>query len=558
MRADALRTGAALLGAALVLAYAAFAWREAERRSFAAAEAQARAVASALAAGVDTSLAAGAALEDVLAERLTDLADGAAARLAERPGAEQRTLEAFCRAHRIRGAVLLADDYSVRAVASGRPPPPAPGADGPFDAARLLALEAESLAARVRAAGLAERGRVVIGFGESPFGRRTEFLVGVRADACAGLLLLRQDADDLQRFEREAGLARVLADAVAAPGLAYLAVQAEDGTVLAAAGDDAALGASPPVVGRATWRAVPDAARVLDVAVPAAWKGADGAVVRIGFAAAPVASVVDDARRSVVLFTALVLVFGAAGAALLGVRERRARAREALLRADLEKRERLAALGRLAGGFAHEVRGPLNALSMAAQRLRREGAPEDAERRARAEALHGVLREEVRRVDAAVQEFLALGREPPPAQPAAFDVGALVREVAERECPSARPAGPDATAHADRALVARALANVLRNARESAPPGTVDVTWRAVGGDVEIVVDDGGPGIDATERDALFEPFHSRREGGTGLGLHLARDALARTGGTITCAAAPSGGARFAIRLPGPRPGGTA
>lgn len=244
------------------------------------------------------------------------------------------------------------------------------------------------------------------------------------------------------------------------------------------------------------------------------------------------------------VFTALALVAGTAVVVLLAVRARRD--------ASLAEKERFASLGRLAAGVAHEIRSPLNALSMAAQRLQRDAAPVDPGTRAKFDELTAALRGGIQRLDATVREFLTLSEAGPPPECRPVDVALLADEVIAAEGGVARraPQSEPLFVMADRALLAKALANLVRNARQIAPPGTVAVAWRREGGRGVIEVVDGGPGVAVADRERIFQPFFSRRPGGTGLGLAICRDAVERQGGEITVGEAPGGGARFAISLP--------
>jgi len=541
MLREGLRTGVAGLLAAVVVVYGAFAWRGAEDRALRAAEAEARALHDVVASAVALNLAAAGATEDLLTRRLLDLAVVLDRELAARPGREEHFLVRFRREHGLRGVVLLDSGFAVRAAAGASV---APAGDGPLGRDRLGVLEAEAVARQAREAGLGDRERVVLGFGDSPFGQRSEYLVAQRAVAADGYVILRQSTEELEAFRERAGIERLLRDTVAGPAIAYLAVQRRDGEVLSSAGP---MPAGIPHEG-AAWTETATGS-VLDVALPAAWDEQGRTILRVGLDGAPVAAVIAQARRDVLVFTLLVLTTGAGGLLLLARRERRARLAEERLRRDVEAKERFAALGRLSSGVAHEIRSPLNALSMATQRLRREAAPDDPRARARFDELTHALREAVHRVDATVEDFLALGRDRRPAELASLEIGALVREAVAAESSDACVSGPDALVTADRTLLVRALANLLRNAREVAPPGSTEVAWRSNGRHVIVDVCDGGPGIPAHERERVFEPFHTARRGGTGLGLTIAREALERMDGTVDLGESPAGGARFTIRL---------
>jgi len=541
MAGRGVRVGASALLAAVVVAYGVFAWRGAEDRALDAAEAEARALLDAVASGIASNLAAARATEELLARRLLDLALVADRELASRPGREEHFLVRFRREHGLRGVVLLDGEFHVRAEAGASV---APAGDGPLGRDRLGLLEAETVARRARAAGLGDRDEVLLGFGESPFGQRSEFLVARRAAATGGYVILRQATAELEALRERAGIERLLRETAAGPAIAYLAVQLRDGEVLSSAGT---IPPGTPQDGAGwTWTAE---GRVLDVALPAAWDGEGRSVLRVGLDGAPVAAVISQARRDVLVFTLMVLMTAASGVLLLAQRERRAQLEEERLRRAVEAKERFAALGRLSSGVAHEIRSPLNALSMATQRLRREAAPTDPGARERFEALTGALREAVGRVDATVEDFLALGRDRRPVAWGRVQLGDLVREAVACERSDAVVSGPPVQVTADRVLLLRALANLLRNAREVAPPGTTTVAWCNNGRHVVVEVSDGGPGIPADERERVFEPFHTARRGGTGLGLTIAKEAVERMDGTIELGTSPAGGAQFTIRL---------
>jgi signal transduction histidine kinase len=107
----------------------------------------------------------------------------------------------------------------------------------------------------------------------------------------------------------------------------------------------------------------------------------------------------------------------------------------------------------------------------------------------------------------------------------------------------------------DRAALSRALSNIIGNALRYGQ--TAQVTLRSQGNTAEIIVDDEGPGIPPSQREAAFRAFHrgessrNRSTGGTGLGLAIALSIIERQHhGGIEIADAPGGGARFKIRLP--------
>ncbi len=237
-----------------------------------------------------------------------------------------------------------------------------------------------------------------------------------------------------------------------------------------------------------------------------------------------------------------------------------------LIRRELtwQKRQRLndhlAVAGALAGSLLHDFRNPMSAMRLDAQLLQQEAARGAASRTERLAALAGRVVRTLDRLDALLGEFLAVTK-PGQAAPERFDLPACVLDcldLVQHRFARARvrltlhPApGPVAVVGAPLAIK-RALLNILHNAEQFSPPdGTVTVAVRRADGAAEICVDDEGPGIAPADRRRLFELFFSRRPGGTGLGLALAKTAVEHGGGAIAAGTPPSGkGSRFVIRLP--------
>jgi len=548
----------------VVAAFGAHSSADAERRALASAEAEARALLRSVAAGIESNLQASRAVVRLAGDHLADLVPEVDARLSVAPERADDVLAEFVAARGLRGAVWLGDDLAVRAVAA--PPRRADGRTSPDapSVSSIARIEAEALARRAAEAGLPSSPRADLGLRDSPFGARTEVAVALRAEASGGFLLLRSDAASLERFREAAGIERLLAAAGSSEGIAYLALADASGRVAAAHPTSLVGTLLPPALREPAWREDASGERVLDVTASGA--EAEDAIdssagrlhVRVGLVAAPVEHVIDGTRRGAAVATALLLVLGPGAILLLASRTRRAAAREEALRREIEERERFAALGRLAAAVAHEVRSPLNALSMATQRLAREARPEEPGTQRRFDEFVAAQGRAVERIDRTVEEFVGLARADGPLETAPADVGEILADViaAEEAAVERRAPGGPVVVACDRALLSRALANLVRNAVQCAPPGTVALAWRREGADVVVEVDDGGPGIPPEEREAVFAPFRTQRPGGLGLGLTIARDALRRHGGDVTVTDSPSGGARFVVRIPagGARP----
>jgi two-component system sensor histidine kinase HydH len=320
-----------------------------------------------------------------------------------------------------------------------------------------------------------------------------------------------------------------------------------------------------------------------DVRIPRwdVWGAVTGLAIGVGDTALLVASGVDmtlagrDATLLVCATFTSSLVLGGFLAGSLARARARAREDAATIRrqeaALAESRraafenEKLAAIGRLAAGIAHEVRNPLGVIRASAALVQdhfREG--DDPHRACR------FILEEIDRLDALIASLLAFAR---PTQlhtrrTAVADLAAraelLAEEVLRRRGVSFVRHASDAAAseiEVDPELVSQALLDLVTNAAEAvASGGRVELRARSEPGAVVLAVADDGPGVAAEDRERIFEPFYTTKASGTGLGLAMVERIARAHGGAIRvvpgAGAGPRGsGACFEVVLPHAGPG---
>lgn len=223
--------------------------------------------------------------------------------------------------------------------------------------------------------------------------------------------------------------------------------------------------------------------------------------------------------------------------------------------ARLERRrlelEHLAQLGKMSAVLAHEIRNPLGTIKGFVQL-----AGEKADQGVRA-LLEPVL-DETRRLEKLVSDLLLYGR---PRDPERREVG--WREVAARVEAHARQAigerpvrfsaaQEDVLLRTDPDLLEQVLLNLVRNSIEAIPSGEegrIDLSVRRSGDAVVIEVADDGPGIPEAVRARLFEPFHTTKPFGTGLGMAIAKKITEALGGTLEVAFRQPRGVRITLRF---------
>jgi signal transduction histidine kinase len=231
---------------------------------------------------------------------------------------------------------------------------------------------------------------------------------------------------------------------------------------------------------------------------------------------------------------------------------------------DRRRRQRLAALGEMAMGLAHEVRNPLGIIKTSADLLRRRAKLVAAD-----DKLLGYVADEVARIDRLISEFMTFARPQPPVlgpvRPA--EVVARVAELSQAEAKrcgitlTIDDQAPGAVLNADENQLVQACLNLVLNAiqaMEVAGGGlTIAISAAATGAgarELRIAISDTGPGIAADVRERIFNPFFTTRASGTGLGLAKVHAIMRAHHGRVECDSVPGAGATFTLILPFPDP----
>ncbi|MGA2353741.1 MAG: ATP-binding protein [Terriglobales bacterium] len=231
--------------------------------------------------------------------------------------------------------------------------------------------------------------------------------------------------------------------------------------------------------------------------------------------------------------------------------------------AEARRSERLAALGQLSAGLAHEIRNPLGVIKGSAEMLTQKLQASDE----LARELAGYISTEVNRLSALVTEFLDFAR-PLHAQPQPADLTALLDRVlqivAGRFAGKAGPAvrverhyaGGLPLVPLDESLCEQAFLNLVQNAYEAMEEHggalRVDVQLATKDGrdGVELRLADTGPGVPEELREEIFNPFVTTKKTGVGLGLSIVSKIVDGHGGSIHVENAPEGGAMFTLFFP--------
>ncbi len=218
-----------------------------------------------------------------------------------------------------------------------------------------------------------------------------------------------------------------------------------------------------------------------------------------------------------------------------------------------EQAERMAALGRLAAGLAHEIRNPLGSIAGSIQLLRGSSGLSEED-----EQLCGIVEREAARLNDLVTDMMDLSR---PRKPvfSRVDAGALAREVVELTGRSGRGvsdvevvcAAPEhVMVTADGAQLRQLIWNLVRNAVQASSAGdSVQVTIEVENGRAELAVKDEGIGIDEQAKAKLFDAFFTTRSQGTGVGLAVVKRIADEHGFAIQVDSEEGGGATFRVSM---------
>ena len=304
---------------------------------------------------------------------------------------------------------------------------------------------------------------------------------------------------------------------------------------------------------------------LLDIAAPLYLDDQVSGVVRLGLDREGTDKILAEHKRNIIIFMTSVVLITLLSMWILYRNQNRHMAGIIEMERQLEKAERLSALGQLAAGVAHEIRNPLNAISMASQRLKRDFVPADGSKDAEFQTLASVIRDEIRRLDGIIEEFLTFSRSRRlelheyPVTEVLDKIVNLVREEATSRGIVLNTAYSknSAVIPMDVDKLQQALLNFVKNAMESiSGGGSITISIGPFGRNrVSVKIADSGCGMTTEEVERIFNPEYTTKEKGLGLGLPLAHEIIRGHGGEIRVLSEQGLGTTFEILLPAERAG---
>ncbi|MGZ8529399.1 MAG: sensor histidine kinase [Candidatus Binatia bacterium] len=397
---------------------------------------------------------------------------------------------------------------------------------------------------------------------QKDFWKGSAFGAAVGARSFPGIIAVHANADYILNFEKEIGVQTQIENLGKHSDSEFIAFLDSNLNVVAHT-DRGRIGQQEkdPLLGRVKANGKPfgqvvvrsDGKRYFEVVEPVANLG----FLKIGLSVQSMEAAWQNSLQAIVILGIAIVAAGILGMAAIFHNQNLHLQEVKALEIEVLRTERLSALGNVAATVAHEVRNPLNAISMGLQRLKLEFQP--TEDRHQYSRLTELMLGESRRINSIVEQFLALARpvelktEPLPLQEVLKELAALEeRHARQSNVRIEIIAASDLPAlKADPSHLTQVLLNLMVNGIQAMPQGGIlTLEAKRSNGNILIAVTDTGTGIAPEHEGQIFDPYFTTKVQGTGLGLAISRRLIEAHGGTIKVAKQASGGSRFEISLP--------
>lgn len=385
--------------------------------------------------------------------------------------------------------------------------------------------------------------------------------IALRRSNANGTIIAALDEEGYEYWGKRIAIQKAI-DNASMGDISFIRILSPDGKVFGSAGD------SPPVV---LSGGLPGKSQVIsrkmkfkdgdiqEIKVPFVLDNKIEGIGQVGLNRGKTDQILSKNSMHMVISMALIVLTGILAILFIYQNQSRHMARVEELRNRLQKSERLSSLGQLAAGVAHEIRNPLNAISMATQRLQRDFSPGDPEKVAKFKNMTSVIRDEVRRLNGIIEEFLAFSRTQRlelrnyPIEEVLRKLISLIEEEANAKGISINSNldGKQSMVPMDVDKLQQALLNILKNAMESITgKGEISISVEKTARAVNLRMSDTGAGLRPEDLEKIFNPEYTTKEKGLGLGLPIAHEIIRGHNGDIKVESKLGAGTIFSIVLP--------
>ncbi|HEX6769640.1 MAG TPA: ATP-binding protein [Candidatus Binatia bacterium] len=559
-----------LLLLALVSVYIFFEARRFQDELLRQTEAKGLALADAIEANVRASVLANSLLEELISQRLFDnarLID----ELLQFPRTDEKMLQQITAANRLSKIELL--DSKGQPLQT--PPTPAPRRMQEMMArmGKLPPAESDEQRRAMMTFMWGRRWRLAQDAAPPPpkvaakkFWEGSVFGVAIGARSFPGIIAVHANADYIVNFRKQIAVQKHIEELGRQSDIEHIALVDNDFKVLAHTDpqsinrrqDNPLLieAKSNQGIGRKIVEQ-PDGSRHFDVVKAVTVNGATLGFLEIGLSLKSTEAAWQRSLRSMAVFGLGILAAGILGIGAIFYNQRGHLQKVRSLEQEINRKERLSELGNMAATVAHEIRNPLNSVSMGLQRLKAEFTPSgDAEEYAH---FLNLMQDEVRRLNSTVEQFLSLAR-PLKLNQEQIRIDEFLDEITTLLAADAHASKVDIELkvaphlpplRADRNYFKQLLLNLMLNAVQAMPGGgRLSVEAVAEKEFLRLNISDQGIGIEAENLSKIFEPYFTTKTNGSGLGLAIARRIAEAHAGKITVESWPGQGSCFRVSLP--------
>ncbi|MEW5803349.1 MAG: ATP-binding protein [bacterium] len=386
------------------------------------------------------------------------------------------------------------------------------------------------------------------------------FWVAMARENNQGAIIIHVDNAYMEQFRKEIGIGKLIGDIAEQEGINYICFQDESSFIIAP--EHVSLPAlkcslQPQSIQGKFYHDHQSGERSYEIIKPFIFKGKVLGFFRVGLSLDKFTKNIQQTQKNSIWFSLLIIALGSGGLITIFYHQYIQYKRHKILEEGLQRTERLTSIGKLAAGVAHEIRNPLNAISMAIQRLQHEYLPEKEENQQEFIDFTDIIRNEVKRVDKIIGNFLSFAREPK-LEMEEVDITHLINDLLYIFTAEAQKhkvefktqyQGSPLQCRCDPNQIKQALINIIRNAFQAMPKGgLIAIKVSQVQDQVLISVTDTGIGIADTAK--IFEIYYTSKKGGIGLGLPISQKIIEEHGGKIEVESKVGEGSEFRIWLP--------